>query len=200
MTKNEFLAELKDSLSGLPEEDVKERLEFFGEMIDDSMDEGLSEEQAVAKIGSVDSVVSQILEDTPLSRLVKQKIKPKRRMAAWEIVLLAAGSPLWIVLLAAALVVVLSVYIVIWSVAISIWSVFAAFAACAAALAAVAPGFMIAGRTLEGVIFIAATLVLAGLSIFAFYGAKKATDGTVWLTKKTALAIKKPFCRKENRQ
>ena len=199
MTKNQFLAELAGSLSGLPEEDVKERLEFFGEMIDDNMDEGLTEEQAVAKIGSVESVVAQILEDTPLARLVKEKIRPKRRMAAWEIVLLAVGSPLWIVLLAAVLVIVLAVYIVIWSVAISIWSVFVSLAACAAALTAVTPGFMIAGRTLEGVIFIAATLVLAGLSIFAFYGAKKATDGTVWLTKKIALAIKKPFCRKENR-
>ena len=141
--------------------------------------------------------MAQILEDTPLAKLVKEKIRPKRRIATWEIVLLAAGSPLWIVLLAAVLVIVLAVYIVIWSVAISIWSVFVSLAACAAAFVAVAPGLFIAGRALDGTLLISASLVLAGLSVFAFYGCKKATDGATWLTKKTALLIKKPFCRKD---
>ena len=35
MTKYQFLAELEQRLSGLPREDVKERLAFFDEMIDD---------------------------------------------------------------------------------------------------------------------------------------------------------------------
>lgn len=197
MTKKEFLSGLGDELSGLPRDDVDERLAFFGEMIDDLMDEGLTEDEAVARIGSVESVAEQILADIPLTKLVKEKIKPKRKLATWEIVLLAAGSPLWLVLAATALVIVLSVYIVIWTVVISLWAIFASFAATAVGVLAVAPGLIISGRALEGVLLISAALVLAGLAIFAFYGCKKATDGAVWLTKKTALAIKKPFCRKE---
>lgn len=61
MTKQEFLAELRRGLSGLPQNDIEERLNFYSEMIDDRMEEGLSEQEAVDGIGSVDSVVSQIL-------------------------------------------------------------------------------------------------------------------------------------------
>ena len=161
MTKNEFLSKLDSNLTGLPRADIEERLAFFSEMIDDSVDEGMTEDEAVARIGSVDKVIEQILADTPLSKLVKEKIRPKRRLATWEIVLLAAGSPLWLVLAAAALVILLSVYIVIWSVIVSLWSVFASFAACAAAFVAVAPGLFIAGRALDGTLLISASLVLA---------------------------------------
>jgi hypothetical protein len=50
---------------------------------------------------------------------------------------------------------------------------------------------------LVGLALIGASLVLAGLSIFAFIGCIKATKGTAWLTGKIALAIKKLFIRKK---
>jgi len=40
-------------------------------------------------------------------------------------------------------------------------------------------------------------LVLAGLSVFVFFGCKAATKGLIILTKKTALAVKKCFIKKE---
>ena len=42
MTKNEFLEQLRRGLSGLPMEDIDERLNFYSEMIDDRIEEGLS--------------------------------------------------------------------------------------------------------------------------------------------------------------
>lgn len=59
MNKQEFLAELQKGLSGLPQEDRDERLTFYGEMLDDRMEEGLSEEEAVAAVGSVEEIVRQ---------------------------------------------------------------------------------------------------------------------------------------------
>ena len=87
MTKQEFMANLRAKLSGLPTQDVEDRLSFYCEMIDDRTEEGLSEEEAVSAIGSVDEVVSQIIADIPLAKIAKEKIKPKRRLWAWEIVL-----------------------------------------------------------------------------------------------------------------
>ena len=110
MTKKQFLDRLGKSLNGLPQEDISERLTFYGEMIDDRAEEGLTEEEAVAGIGSVEEITAQILEETPFARLVKERVKPKRRMTAWEIVLLAVGSPVWLSLLIALLAVVLSLY------------------------------------------------------------------------------------------
>ena len=68
-------------------------------MIADRMEDGLSEEDAVASVGSVEEIAAQIIADTPLSKLAKAYIKPKRRLTAWEIVLLALGFPIWFSLL-----------------------------------------------------------------------------------------------------
>ena len=108
MNKTEFLAALERALSGLPEQDVQERLSFYGELIDDRVEEGLSEEEAVKERGSVDEIAKQTLADIPLSRLVRERVKPKRALRAWEIVLLVLGFPLWFPLLLAAAVVVLA--------------------------------------------------------------------------------------------
>ena len=45
MTKKEFLSGLRKKLSGLPQEDSEERLNFYSEIIDDRVEEGLSEEE-----------------------------------------------------------------------------------------------------------------------------------------------------------
>ena len=47
MNKLEFIAELRDRLSGLPQGEVEERLSFYSEMIDDRMEDGVSEKEAV---------------------------------------------------------------------------------------------------------------------------------------------------------
>ncbi len=197
MTKIRFILELQDRLSGLPKSDIEERLAFYSEMIDDRMEEGLSEEEAVAAVGSVDEIASQIIAETPLVKVAKEKIKPKRKLRAWEIVLLVLGSPIWLSLLIAAFAVIISVYAVIWSVIASLWSVFGAFVGCAAGGVAAGVLFIIAGKIPVGIAMIGAGVTLAGLAIFAFFGCLAATKGTVWLTKKIALGIKRLFIKKE---
>ena len=68
MTKLQFLLNLHDRLSDLPQDDVEERLRFYSEMIEDRMEDGLSEEQAVEEIGAVDAVAAQIIADTPCNQ------------------------------------------------------------------------------------------------------------------------------------
>ena len=77
MNKKEFLDELRVGLAGLPESDLEERLNFYEEMIDDRIDEGLTEEEAIAGLGTVEQIIDQIAEETPLSKLVKKKIKKR---------------------------------------------------------------------------------------------------------------------------
>ena len=197
MCKQEFLEQLQKGLSGLPREDIEERLSFYSEMIDDRMEEGLSEDEAVGEIGSVNGVVAQILEDTPLAKIVKERVKPNRGMKAWEIVLLVLGSPIWLSLLIAAIAVILSLYISLWSVIISLWAVFASFAACSVGGVLACIVFAAGGSGASGLAMLAAGIVCAGLSILMFYGCRAATDGTLILTRKMAIRIKKRFIRKE---
>ncbi len=197
MNKQEFLAQLRKGLSGLPQDDIEERLTFYSEMIDDRMEEGLSEEEAVSGIGPVDTIISQSIADTPLAKLVKEKIKPKKSPGAWEIVLLVLGSPVWLSLLIAAFAVILSLYISLWSVIISLWAVFGSVIGCALGGIAAGIGFAVGGNSLTGVALIGAGIVCAGVSIFLFYGCKAATKGTILLTKTIVLGIKNGFIRKE---
>lgn len=197
MSKQEFLAQLCKGLSCLPQDDIDERLTFYSEMIDDRMEEGLSEEEAVCEIGNVDKIISQIIADIPLTKLVKEKIKPKRSLRMWEIILLAVGSPVWLPLLIAAFAVFFSVYIVLWSVIISLWAVEGALWCCALGDVVAGFGSAFSGNALTGVALIGAGIVCAGLSIFLFYGCKAATKGTLLLTKKIALGIKNCFIKKE---
>ena len=200
MTKLNFILSLHEKLAGLPSDEVEERLGFYAEMIDDRIEEGLTEEEAVAAAGSVDEIADQILSDIPLSKIAKEKIRPKRKLKTWEIVLIVAGSPIWgsmLIILAAS---IFSIYAALWAVVVSFWAVFASFAACAPVSLLLAVYTTFTGNALVGVILVGAALVLAGLAIFTFFGCRKATEGFVWLTKKIIFAIKRCFVRKEAEQ
>ena len=198
MKRLEFLLQLQDRLSYLPQDEIEERLSFYNEMIDDRIEEGLSEEEAVAGIGTVEEIAAQILADTPLSKLVKEKMRPKKQLRVWEIVLLAVGSPLWLCLLIAVFAVIFSLYITLWSVVISLWSIFASVAACVPAGVVAGIVLMCKAPGLSGIALLAAGIVCAGLAIFLFYGCKAATKGCIWLTKKIILSIKGCFVKKED--
>lgn len=197
MNKQEFLAELRKGLSGLPKDEVEERLTFYREIIDDRMEDGIPEETAVCEIGTIDEIVSQIIADIPLTKLVKEKITPKNKLKAWEIVLIILGSPIWLSLLIAAFAVIFSLYVVLWSVIIALWAAFASFVACGLAGIAAGVYFAAGGNGLTGIAMIGAGIVCAGLSVFMFFGCKAATKGISNLTKKLAIRIKNCFIKKE---
>ncbi len=200
MDKQCFLLQLRRSLNGLPQSDIEDRITFYSEMIDDRMEEGLSEEEAVAGIGSVEEIAAQIVADTPLSSLVKERVRQQRRMGAGEILLLVLGFPLWFPLLIAAFAVLLSVFITLWAVVISLWA--ACLALLLSGLAGAAGGivFLCRGTVRTGLVLISAGFILTGLGIFLCCGCKAATKGLLLLMKKTALMIKSFFVRKENAQ
>lgn len=197
MSKQEFLVQLRKGLSGLPQDDIEERLTFYSEMIEDRMEEGLSEEKAVSAAGSVDEIVSQVVADIPFTKIAKERIKPKRRLKVWEIIFLAFGSPIWLSLGIAAFAVILSLYVSLWSVIISLWAIFGLLISCAFGGIVAGVIFACSGNVLTGIAMIGAGIVCGGLSIFMFYGCKAATKGIVILTKRIAVWIKSCFIKKE---
>ncbi|MBQ8000230.1 MAG: DUF1700 domain-containing protein [Ruminococcus sp.] len=196
MNKLQFISELRGRLAGLPCEDIENYIQYYSEMIDDRVEDGMSEAQAVADIGSVDEIVTEILRTTPLAKLVKEKVKPKRKLRTWEIVLLAVGSPLWLTLGFAALCIILAVYVVIWAVVVALICVNIALFATAAALFACVAGLAVSSHIPEMLMCLGAALIIGGLSILMFLLVKAAIKGTVWLSKKIVLGIKSCFVRK----
>ena len=200
MDKKEFLHKLQKGLSGLPKDDIQERLNFYSEMIDDSVEEGLTEEDAISRIGSVDNIIQQIIDETPLSTLAKQRIKPKKELSAVEITLLVLGCPIWLSLLISFFAVVLSLYVSLWAVVISLWSVFAAFVASALGVLIGGVAFGIIGYRTTCAAMIAACFVCSGLAILSFLGCKALTKGAALLTRGVVLWTKNRLMRKEAAQ
>lgn len=193
MTKKEFLARLSEGLSGLPESEREERLTFYGEMIDDRMEDGIPEETAVGEIGEVEKVISSILSETPLTMLVKEKLSPKRKPKTWEVILLILGSPLWIALLLAALAVILAVFAALFAVILALWACFASFVACSFAGVVGGIGWIAAGKILPGIALVGAGLLLTGISIILFFACRAATKGILLLVKAAGKAVKRTF-------
>lgn len=188
MNREEFLAALEKEIGGLPQEDRQRSLEFYAEAIDDRMESGMTEEEAVASLGSVKEIARQILEATPLPRLIRARVTPSRSLRVWEIILLVLGSPVWFSLLLAAAAVALSVYVAIWSVVLSVYAVVLALAV--SGVVAVIRGF---GMLMPSGI----GLVLMGLSILLFFGANRIAKGILCLSKSFALYLKSLFTKKE---
>ena len=190
MTKHEFLVQLRKALSALPEDDLRERMTFYNEMLDDLIEDGLSEEEATASLGSIDDIVLQIIAETPVTRLVKEKIKPRKKLSAWVIVLLILGAPVWFSLAVSVFAVLVALYAIFWTIIISLWATFGALAG--ASLGAVFGGiiFAVLSPRLVGAALIAAGLVCTGITILFFLLCLWASRGLVRLTKKLLLAFK----------
>lgn len=197
MNKEEFINELRQKLSGLPKEDIEERVSFYREIIEDHMEDGVSEEEAVASIGSVDSVVEQIMSEIPLTKLVKQKVKPKNKMKTWQIVLIAVGSVVWVPLLIAFAAVAFALYIVLWALVICVYAIALSFAVSAIASIASIAVYGAEGNVAGILYSIAAGLIMAGLAILMFFASIAITKGVIKLTGKIILGIKTSFVGKE---
>ena len=197
MNKEMFLARLEMELYGLPKDDIAERLAFYSEMIDDRIEEGLTEEEAVAGIGPIEDIVSQTISEIPLTKLVKEKIKPERSLKGWELALIIIGFPLWFPLLIAGLAIVFSFYVVIWSVVISLWAAVVSVGASALFGTVVSVVQFVNGRAVPALALLGMSLAAAGLAILMFFACIGLTKGAAKLTGKIALGIKSMFIKKE---
>ena len=197
MTKLQFLSALRHRLSALPTAEVEERLAFYSEMIEDRIEDGLSEEEAVAAIGTVEEVAQRIAEDIPFIKFTQATLRPPRRRKGWEIALLIIGSPLWFSLLLAAAAVVMSLFISLWAVVISLWAAFGVLAGCAAGCIGGGVCIILSGHLSHGLCCIGTGLICGGLAILWFFVCRAATKGLVWLIKRSVSPIKRSFIRKE---
>lgn len=192
MTKQEFLASLREGLRGLPPADIEERIAFYDEMIDDRMEEGLTEEEALAEMGSVESVIAQITAETPLVKLVKEKVRSERKRSGKGLttVLLVLGAPIWVSLLIAAFAVALSLAAAAWSVVISLYAAALSLAVCGVAFVAFSVVYILRGNIPGAAFAVGAGLAAVGLGLLLFPACNTLAKGLVKGMKKLVLGFK----------
>lgn len=196
MTKIQFILALRDKLEKLPREDRDKALEYYSELIDDRMEDGLTEEQAVAAIGSVDAVAEQILSDIPVTKLVKEKLG-RKKMEPWVIVLLIVGAPLWLSLLAGVASGIFGLYAGVFAVIVALFAVSVSLGACAPVALLLGVHFLIKQGIAVALVWWGIALLFAGLAIFFWISGHYSAKGCIWVSKKFWLWIKSLFLRKE---
>ena len=198
MNKRQFLAALQEQLNGLPQGDIEKSLDYYKEMLEDRIEEGLAEEDAVNAMGPLEEIVSQILMETSLPKLVKAKAKSQRALRIWEIILLILGSPVWMPLLLAVILIVLSLYLVLWSIIVSLYAIDFSFAA--AGIGGILGAFFMifTGFPTQALFFFGTGLVCAGLAVLLFWGFYQITRQILRLSKKIMIWVKSWFIRKGN--
>ena len=211
MTKEQFLRELQNRLSFLPSTEVAPFISYYREMIEDRMEEGMSEADAVAGLGDIGRIVEVIQYEMPVTSLVvssvrektnEAKAKAESRWPAWGkglvIALLIIGSPIWVSLLiaglgllvgllAAKLAIIVAVAAVVLAMAVG--SVAALVIGCANLFSQPAAGIALIGAGLLGV----------GLTILAYLLAVIIIKGIIQLIKLLFHWLKGLFVKKEAR-
>lgn len=188
MNKYEFLTLLRERLSVLPTEDVERSVGYYSEMIDDRIEDGLSEEEAVAALGDINDIVNHILADSAASKCNVPKAKPKRKgfeLKPWMIAAIVLGSPIWLSLLFGLFFAVVGIIISICSIFISLYAT--VFAFMVGAVGCVAGAFLF-DTVAESLLAVGIAMMLAGGSILLLFM-------TNWLLKCKIKLVKKIYAK-----
>lgn len=198
MTKSEFLEKLKIGLHGLPDKELQSSLDYYGEMIDERIESGLSEEDAVAQLGDPETVAREILLDLPLPTLIKQNYKRKSPWKVWEIVLLVLGSPLWLSLGLTAVALVFTLYALLWVVVAVLWTVDIAVGV--AGLAGFLSAFPLLLSSFPNALFnFGLGILCAGVAVVGFFGCLALTKLFYKLSIRILKQIKSMIIRRNQR-
>lgn len=186
MNKAQFMRELGWRLAALPAPELKKSLEYYSEIIDDRVEDGMSEEEAVRALGDLDDITREAMRDLPIEQPeacpksepqpdAKAQKKAKRRRA-WKIALIVLGSPVWIPVLAALGCCALAVYVCLWAAVLSLfvcaWAVVLSVAAADIACLAGGVGGVVTACLvfpdwfLTGLCLFGCSLALFGLGLF----------------------------------
>ena len=117
MKKLEFINELGAQLQSLPPEEIRPLLDYYMEIVADRMEDGMTEEEAVASLGPIPELAEKILAEQPqpeqmsVSAPALESVSPKkRRWSGSAIALAIVLSPLW-----------LAVFFVLLGLEITVW-------------------------------------------------------------------------------
>ena len=197
MKKNEFLAALRQTLSVLPQQELEKQLTYYDEMIADMMEDGMTEEDAVAKIGDPAEIGRSILADMPNPPPASGPMKPPQKVDSnktsfWVIFALILGFPVWFSVATALFAVVIAILATVFALVIAMVAV--VIGLFFGGLGLIVASFFTVGASMPAVILLIGTgLLLMGLSLLSSFGVYYLGKGFGFLVKKTGQLCSKPF-------
>lgn len=114
MSREEFIEQLKRNLSGLPESDLNEAIDYYSEYLSEVPDEKLSE--VIEKLGKPEYIANQIKSESGYGNPNVDNKNKKSSNLVFRIILVVVLSPIWLSLFIAYASLIISVIVVIVSV------------------------------------------------------------------------------------
>lgn len=189
MTRKQFLEGLRQELRGLPRQEIEQTIHYYSEIISDRMEEGMTEEQAVAKMEPMHVIARRVAAD------FKGGAAPKARISGLMIALIILGFPLWFPLLITGAALMVVALTLVWVMVLTLWAVcLALFSGGMAAIIMLFTGGFHTG--LPVIAQIGLGMAAMGFSIFLFYGAKGVIPLATGATLSLVSRIKKGFVRR----
>ena len=202
MNKQDFLAQLRERLLWMQSEELEKTVNFYSEMIDDRIEEGESEEEAVAALGSIDEIIDRTYkgvsldDNTSASTASASEAQPKKfKIETWHIVVAAVTFPIWFPILMSVIGVLIGVVATLFSVGVSLIAVIISLFG--ASLVGTLK-FLVEGNGVQGMFMLGGFLISIGLGILLFFAGMGIIKAAVKLIKKTFNWVKNLFKRKEN--
>lgn len=213
MTKAEFTQEILRRTGHLSRAEVDKWISFYSECVDDRMEEGMDEAEAVARLGNMEDILKSMEQETPGAALPSvytaspdtypapsdaytESPRPKKEHRTLWKVLAICGSPLWLPVAAGLAVAVLALYLSLWAVLLALYIVVASFGF--AALVGLGNAVWAFDRAAvpTGLLLLGAAFVCLGLCLLLIPAAVACTRGLVWLALWLVRLCRRPFTPK----
>ncbi|WP_346905870.1 DUF1700 domain-containing protein [Clostridium sp.] len=191
MNKSEFFNSLRESLTPLSKEECNKFIIYYEEIIEDYKESGLTEEEAIDKLGNPRSIANDILSEQDT---VDIKIAPFNNNIL-NVVLLVLGFPLWGSLLLAVALLILSVNIIIWCIPF-ITGMSSTVFFIAALVSIIGAPFMIGDILAVGIVQLGVGIASIGISILLAFLTVFLSRKFIVITKKLTLMVCKRFNKK----
>ena len=172
MSRAEFLRLLRWRLAQMPQSEIEKNVAYYDEMFSDMIEDGMTEEEAAARLGDPEEIAKELLRD------MRSRVRPSGGWTAFSILLAVVLCPIWLPLLIAAAAIVLGLFIALWAVALAVLAV---------VVALVVGAVTLVGAAIFGYLSVPWGL-LTGMALIALGAALLAGLGAVCLVKLIARA------------
>ena len=167
MTRKEFMEGLERAMAGLPKKEIDETLRYYSEMLLDRMEEGMTEEQAVAGMEPMHVIAARVKAE------VRENAPPGAKASGLMKLLVVLGFPVWFPLLALLMGLMVAALVLGWALVLLLWALcLALFSGGMAAIIGQLSSAYQSGLPAIGQIGLG--MAAMGLSVFLFYGARAA--------------------------
>ena len=204
MTKTEYISRLTELLSDLDQGYVSSSVQYYTEMIDDRIEDGLTEEEAINAIGSPEETAERIRSEAPefdsnsssesdfepiqnnaptteAETITDKKSKKGLTVLAWILILVGIISA------------VFSFFCALWAVVISAWAVSCGLIGIGVYFIVYSIIAFITAGAGTGLFCLGAGVLLTGISLFGIIGSKYLSKGVLYITKLIPCSIVKLF-------